>query len=331
MTTAASHRYAGLAGSFLQRHGDEDEEEAAQQRIGGLLSGWKRAMGERDGVMSREDGSDLREDELRLPTLQVSERSGATKDDPLTLVTPSQQADHAILVYHNLMRGLDSMIVSDDRSEMRLHLSAEFVMIRALIEAAGTALWVLGPNSSDERVLRSLRLRYTELTFSRKLAVTYADLAALRPGANANQLVAETTVKESLEAQEAFVDGQMEDLIKMASHAGIDRTKVTKAVSPSKIASDAGAYVPELGQAISYWYWSTASSVAHSEPSNIQTLADARFIGVDVRDRPIAHFEPSAVAIWNHLQAAHSMIEQAHQLWNQRAAAPKPTSPPTAS
>lgn len=243
------------------------------------------------------------------------------------MVSPSQQADHAILVYHNLMRALDSMIVSDDRSEMRLHLSAEFVMIRALIEAAGTALWVLGPDTSDERVVRSLRLRYTELSFSRKLASTYTGLASGPSHTTTQATATEALLQGALQAQEAFVDGQMTDLMKMASVAGIERSLVTKAVPPSKIASEAGLYVPALGQANSYWYWSTASSVAHSEPSNIQTLADARFIGVDVRNRPIAHFEPSAVAIWNHLNAAHAMIEQAHQLWNRRAAAPAASKP----
>lgn len=45
------------------------------------------------------------------------------------------------------------------------------------------------------------------------------------------------------------------------------------------------------------------------------------FIGVDVRDEPVAQVDPSAVAIWNHLKVAHDIITVAHALWNHRAAA----------
>jgi len=50
-------------------------------------------------------------------------------------------------------------------------------------------------------------------------------------------------------------------------------------------------------------------------------FADMKFSGVDVRDEPIAHLEPSAVTIWKHLEVAHLVISVAHALWNRRAAA----------
>ncbi|WP_100812234.1 hypothetical protein [Microbacterium sp. BR1] len=307
MTTDGFHRFAGLVGTYIQRHGDEVSEQEAQQKLGGLLEVWRRSMHDRDGVMSREDGSDLRGDELRLPKLPATERSVATKNDPLLHVTPAQQADHAILTFHNLMRGFDSMVVNDNRDELRLHLSAEFVMIRALYETAAAALWVLGPDSSDERITHSLRLRFGELTHSRKLTIKYAELADDDTG---------------LQAQEDFVAGQLEDLTQMASQAGLDARTVRKAITPGNLVIEAGQYVDELSPALTYWYWSTASSIAHAEPSTINLLADMQFIGVDVRDQPIAHVEPSAVAIWNHLDVAHKMISQAHELWNRRAAPP---------
>lgn len=52
----------------------------------------------------------------------------------------------------------------------------------------------------------------------------------------------------------------------------------------------------------------------------MRELADMTFIGVDVRDQPVAQVEPSAVAIWNHLKVAHDIIAVAHALWNRRAA-----------
>lgn len=266
-------------------------------------------MHDRHGVMSREDGSDLRRDELRLPKLPLPERSLKTKNDPLTHVSPPQQADHAILTFHNIMRAFDSMVVSDDRTELRLHLSAEFTLIRALLEAATTAVWILGPDDSDERIRRTLRLRYSELSYSRKLAIRFAELT-------------EADVASELSAQEEFVDGQVSDLVAMAVKAGLEAREVMRPVAPGTIAAQAGSYVSELGPALTYWYWSTASSIAHGEPANMNELADMKLIGVDVRDQPIAYVEPSAIAIWNHLKAAHEVIRVAHSLWNNRAAAP---------
>ncbi|WP_136588176.1 MULTISPECIES: hypothetical protein [Actinomycetes] len=265
-------------------------------------------MNGRDGVMSREDGSDLREDKLRLPKLSVEKRSAATKTDPLSLVSPAHQADNGIQTFHNLMRAFDSMVLSDDRRGMRLHLSAEFVLIRGLLEAANTALWVLGPEESDERIARSLRLRYTEISYSRKLAMKFTELAG--PDA-----------QDAFIAQERFVNGQLADLATMATDAGLEVKRATKPISPSTLASEAGTYVPGLGDALGYWYWSTASSIAHGEPANMRELADMTFIGVDVRDEPVAQVDPSAVAIWNHLKVAHDIITAAHVLWNHRAAA----------
>jgi hypothetical protein len=308
MTANLNHRFAGLVGTHIQRHGDDVSEEEAQRKIGGLLNGWRNAMHGRDGVMSREDGSDLRTDELRLPKLSLEKRSAATKTDPLSLVSPAHQADNGIQTFHNLMRAFDSMVLSEDRTGMRLHLSAEFVLIRALIEAANTALWVLGPDDSDERVARSLRLRYSELSFSRKLAIKFTELAG--PDA-----------QDALEAQEEFVNGQLADLATMATGAGIDARRAMRPVSPSTLATEAGVYVPDLGGALGYWYWSTASSIAHGEPANMRELADMTFIGMDVRDEPVAQVNPSAVAIWNHLKVAHDIIAAAHALWNRRAAA----------
>ena len=164
-----------LVGRYIQQHAEPVDEDRAQRLIGGALNSWKDNMWDRDGVMSRHDGSDLRGDELRLPKLPRDQRSEATRDDPLIHVSPSDVADHAILTFHNLMRGLDSMVISDGRDKMRLHLSAEYVMIRALIEAASTVLWVLGPDSSDERITRSMRVRHKELAFTKKLTKVYSD------------------------------------------------------------------------------------------------------------------------------------------------------------
>jgi len=305
----ASHRYAGMAGKYFQRHGDQAAEDRARDDIGRLLEGWRVAMWDRDGVMSRLDGSALRIDELRVPALPKAERSSETKEDVLTYISSAQRADFAIGTYHNLMRGLDAMLLNDARTDLRLHLSSPYVHIRALIEAATTALWLLGPNSSDVRVTNALRLRHEELQFSRRLAERYAKLSD-DADADADAVKSE---------QVKFVDGQLADLQKITKNAGLSCKAVEKPISPSFIAAEGGAFAPKAGRAVTYWYWSTASSIAHGEPNNTNMLGDMKLLGVDHRDEPVAHVEPSTVAVWNHLNVANELITRAHALWNRRA------------
>lgn len=306
MDKAAARRLAYMTGRYIQQHADEIGEDEAQRKIAGTLQGWKNAMDGREGVMSRHDGSELRNDELRLEKLPLELRSSATKNDPLSHVTPAAIADHAIGTFHNLMRAFDSMVIGDDRASMRLHLSAEFVLIRALMEAATTALWLLGPDESDERITRALRLRRTELNFSKQLALNFHKHSGIDDDG-------------VMEAQTTFIDGQMEDLVTMADRAGIQRTAWKQSATPMAVALGAAEYVPDLGSAVTYWYWSTASSIAHAEPANMYLLADLRFIGVDVRDEPVAHADPSASSIWKHLDVAMRLIGRAHELWNLRS------------
>lgn len=306
MSDSETQRLRPLVGKYIQQHAEPVDEERAQGLLGGALNRWKETMWDREGVMSRHDGSDLRNDELRLPKLPRGQRSDATRDDPLIHVSPSDIANHAILTFHNLMRGFDSMVVSDARDEMRLHLSAEYVMIRALIEAACTAVWVLGPDESDERITRSMRLRRNELAFAKRLTKVYNEQAEL-------------VDDDATAAQMAFVNGQLQDLKVMARTAGRSWSAVEKNLSPSDIVLGAGEYVADLGPAMTFWYWSTASSIAHAELGNMHQLADMRFIGVDVRDAPIVNAEPSAASIWKHFEAVLHMINSAHALWNKRA------------
>lgn len=293
-------------GDYFQRQGDPDAEEKAQGQIAGLLENWRTTMANRSGVMSREDGSDLRGDELRTPELNNSRRSAETQGQPLEFLTVPDQADHAIVAFHNLMNGLDAMMINDARDELLLHLTAEFVMIRALIEAATTALWLLGPQDSDTRVARALRLRHDELIHSLHLAKNYSTFAGTLGG-------------EEYRAQEGFVKAQITDLETVAADAKVPWSTVKKSLTPSAIANEGGAFVPELGGPLTYWYWSTASSLAHGEPSNLRGLSDMKLIGVDHRNRPVAHVEPSAVSIYRHLKVALQLISKAHQLWNDRA------------
>jgi len=301
------HRFAGMAGQYFQRHGDDAAEDRARDDIGRLLEGWKDKMWDRDGVMDRADGSALRSDELRVPTLPKVDRSAATQSHALSYVSPGMRADYALGMFDNLMRGLDAMLLNDARTDLRLHLAAPYVHIRALIEAATTALWILGPPDSDTRLINTLRLRHEELVFSRRLAETYAKHAD------------DDDARAAMEEQSKFVNGQLLDLETMTNQAGLSFKSAQKTAGPSYVAAEGGSFAPNVGKALAFWYWSTASSIAHGEPNNINMLADMKLIGVDHRDEPVAHVEPSAVSVWNHLKVAHELITRAHALWNTRS------------
>lgn len=300
-------RFAGMAGKYFQQHGDEAAEDKARDDIGRFLNGWKEAMWERSGIMPRADGSALRADELRVPTLPKMERTQVTQEDALSYLSSAMRADYALGHFENLMRALDAMLLNEDRTELRLHLAAPYVHIRALIEAATTALWILGPENSDDRVTHALRLRYDELTFSHRLAEKYATYAG---------------DDDSLKARDAhveFVSGQLQDLKTVTEKAGLSFKHVQEGAAPSLVAAEGGAFAPDVGKATAYWYWSTASSIAHGEPNNINMLADMKLVGVDERDAPVAHIDPSAVNVWLHLNVAYELVRAAHKLWNQRA------------
>jgi hypothetical protein len=302
------HRFAGLAGSYFQRQGNDVTEQDASNRLGGLLNSWRDAHGKRDGVMLPGAGSALDDDEQRARPLPRSLRTEITKQHPLLYASPAHRADYAIGVYHNLMSGFDAMVFNDSRDTIRLHLSSEFVLIRALIEAASTAVWVLSPEDSSERLERTFRLLWEEVTYSGRLADGYARHA-------------DTVGQGEHAAQTEFVSGQKTDLETMAVRASVSVSGLRKGAAPSVVAHEAGSVVAGLGGALTFWYWSTASSIAHGEPTNTNMLADMSLLGVDARDRPVAHVEPSAVAVWQHIRIAHELIEQAHQLWNLRARA----------
>jgi hypothetical protein len=80
------------------------------------------------------------------------------------------------------------------------------------------------------------------------------------------------------------------------------------------IAVEGGTYVTGLGGPLTYWYWSTASSLAHGEPANMAAISDLTFIEGDHRDSPIGFVEPRAASIFLHLEAAHQLITKAHEL-----------------
>lgn len=72
-------------------------------------------MADRKGITSRNDGSDLRGDDLRVLQLPRDRCSTQTREHPPEQVTAPQQTDRATGMFHNLMFGLDAMEYAANR------------------------------------------------------------------------------------------------------------------------------------------------------------------------------------------------------------------------
>ncbi|SDS53073.1 hypothetical protein [Microterricola viridarii] len=97
--------------------------------------------------------------ETTLEQLPVMSGSALAGDD---IATPyealSQQAISSFKVALDHLRTVTLVIVKTEA----MPVLASFTLIRAALEAAGQALWLMGPTSRDERVLRSLQLSLEE-------------------------------------------------------------------------------------------------------------------------------------------------------------------------
>lgn len=103
-------------------------------------------------------------------------------------------------------------------------------MIRALIEAASLAVWILGPEDSDMRVARAMSFDIRNST-SPKIGDYSPNWTAL-------------SLRKEANAQEEFVNGQIQDLRLIADRAGISWGQVKRSANPGLIAEEAGSFVP---------------------------------------------------------------------------------------
>ncbi|MFJ9448357.1 hypothetical protein ACIRRH_42095 [Kitasatospora sp. NPDC101235] len=86
------------------------------------------------------------------------------KTDPHRL---SHSAVLALVVAIDHLRALTDLVrreVKDGEQQMLLHSHAPFTLLRAALENAARAVWLLGPQQRLERVGRCLRMHYADIT-----------------------------------------------------------------------------------------------------------------------------------------------------------------------
>ncbi|MGW6914708.1 hypothetical protein ACWGB8_12965 [Kitasatospora sp. NPDC054939] len=92
------------------------------------------------------------------------------KTDPHQL---SHSAHHALVVAADHLQALAALVRGTEKDgvrEMQLHSYAPFTLLRAALENAARAVWLLGPAARSERVRRCLTMHLADLASMEKKA-----------------------------------------------------------------------------------------------------------------------------------------------------------------
>jgi len=161
----------------------------------------------------------------RINRFRVQPSSAFAGDDLASLTDAvSHQARALLTVAADNASTLSTVLVKANV----LPTFAGFTLLRNAIECAGVALWLMGPNSRDDRVLRALQLSRESLSDLRRFEATVADnkYTGLSPGdptllrlvaerdkrpGNVGKSLKTPTVSERLDAAEAFVKRRAAD------------------------------------------------------------------------------------------------------------------------
>jgi hypothetical protein len=119
-----------------------------------LINAWQKESAER--VPPVEPGSSLAGDDAKVPTLMVSSAAYQCF---------SRAVDHLHAVQALLFEA------------KMMHAYAPYGLLRAAVEAAGEAIWLLGPHGRQERIRRCLKRAYENVS----KGAQFSELAGLQP------------------------------------------------------------------------------------------------------------------------------------------------------
>lgn len=149
------------------------------------------------------------------------------------------QTSHA--VWHALSHAVDPLncLRSVLRDAGAIHMYAPYSLIRAALENASAAAWMLHPASRAERVIR--RLRFAALD--------------VRSGKRAIRLL-DTTVRPETE--------RLDELRDIARRAGLDAAAAVRHVAYGEIVEEAGKALSPDSQAVLF-VWRLCSGITHGD------------------------------------------------------------------
>lgn len=103
------------------------------------------------------------------PVIPASGSMLASDDAALGVYAASQLVGTCISAAIDCLDAIHTLMVEEDGGT-HLHTFAQYPLLRTVLEASAQALWVLGPDGQQERIIRNLRLRATEFKHDAALA-----------------------------------------------------------------------------------------------------------------------------------------------------------------
>ncbi|PPL19803.1 hypothetical protein [Microterricola pindariensis] len=175
---------------------------------------------------------------------------------------------------------------------------AGYTLLRNVIECAGVALWLIGPASSDQRVLRALQLSRESLGDQRRLEATKA-------GGKYAGLAPTDSVLRKLEIER--------DMRPSNTGARLMPPSITERLE------EAEAYVTRHAdhQEALVVFWQRASGLAHGRRHAVWNVSDARIRRADHVGFQ-AVIAADIVALTAHFEAAVNYLEDGVRMLEQR-------------
>lgn len=133
---------------------------------------------------------------------------------------------------------------TEDDPRPYLYIYADYTLWRAILESVACAVWVLGPEDSEERIRRGIRLAKYEWTKSKPL-----DRAS-----------------RSSDESMARLQGEQERVIRrVCAKLSVDFDAIDKrGLAPSTVVNAACNHLGRAGQDLPYW-WMICSRYAHAQ------------------------------------------------------------------
>lgn len=172
-----------------------------------------------------------------------------------------------------------------------------FTLLRAALENAAVAVWLLSPTLRTERVLRRLRLQWADMVDN--------DSALALTG---------MTRTRSLDENKR----RLQDLARAANLSTEQVSQVaSRPVAWNTIVSDAGQAARSLDRKWVLLMWKLCSGIAHARPWAVLGLLDREEISRTTEDILNVQISASDTAVWQFTAIAGLMIHDAWALFDQ--------------
>lgn len=284
--------------------GDDADEELAQRRLHHRLQMISELIKQREGKhwdLASPD-SELAEDDSVLAPFQISHLVGHC----LGLAFDNIQATHALM-----MRLWEPGLEEKDQT-VRIPMAAHYPMLRAAIEAAALAVWLLAPDDPYERRTRTLRSRWEDIVQDKLLILAISE-------SDANDPPAERKRDAKMRQQyEQSVRLKKRRLREVAGRAKVDIQEVYRGLPGFESIVGDGAAETGIRRQHATGHWRLVSGLAHPSASRSLMASDLTELDESKEGTVRALFTAKTDITNTTIEAAFLMYKEAVDLTAQR-------------